>query len=793
MENLTICELAQELGRSVSGEELTVPEIVPVVREMAAEGIILLKNERETLPISANDEVAVFGRVAVDYFTVGYGSGGDVRSPYQIGLMEGLNRAGVKVNTALASEYDRWCHLEENIPWEGTWGNWPMSYPEMPLTKEMVAKVAVSADMAMVVIGRAAGEDRENLLVKGSFYLTDQEQEMLNMVTAAFSKVCVIMDCGNIIDMSWVEEYGDKISAIVYAWQGGMESGNALVDVLTGEISPSGKLADTIAKRYEDYPGSDCFGGKEYNEYVEDIYVGYRYFETFRPEQVLYPFGFGLSYTEFTLETKVYYEDGKLQTAVTVTNIGSRSGKEVVQVYLGLPSGLLGNPEKVLAGFAKTKTLAPGEAETVSIEIDLLDFASYDDSGATGHRYCYVLEMGCYTLYVGTNVRSAKEVFAYGHGELTVVRQLSEVMAVRPEHQFKRMVNRRNQISYENVPVKAKNLRAQMINELPAALKKAEKEVSFDEVVNGKYSPEAFVAQLSMEELDELSHGYGPMNCCYGTEGNAGGFGGVTETLRKRGLPAMITTDGPSGVRLKRTVALLPCGTALACTFNSEGVERLYSLVSREMEELGSHMLLAPGMNIHRNPLCGRNFEYYSEDPFLSGKIAAAAIRGIQSTGRSACPKHFACNNQESNRNRNDSRVSERALREIYLKGFEIAVRDSDPYSIMTSYNKINGVWSHYNYELVTQVLRNEWGFDGVVITDWWMQPGESEEFPGVKNDAYRVRAQVDVLMPGEFGDPADPDSRALIPSMNAPEGITLAEAQRVALNVVNFILKVNV
>ena len=238
-------------------------------------------------------------------------------------------------------------------------------------------------------------------------------------------------------------------------------------------------------------------------------------------------------------------------------------------------------------------------------------------------------------------------------------------------------------------------------------------------------------------------------------------------------------------------MALLPCGTALASTFDAEGVEALYALVAQEMAIFDTHMLLGPGMNIHRNPLCGRNFEYFSEDPLLTGKIAAAAVRGTQSTGRSACIKHFACNNQERFRNRNDSQVSERALREIYLKGFEIAVKESDPLAVMTSYNKVNGVWSHYHYELATEILRNEWGYDGLVITDWWMQEGESLEFPNLRNDAVRVRAQVDVLMPGVIGEEGDDSARTLVPSLRDPDGVTRAEAQRCAMNVIRFIERV--
>ncbi|MBO5934292.1 MAG: glycoside hydrolase family 3 protein [Clostridia bacterium] len=782
--------LEQELNQSEITSELTVPEIVPVARQMAAEGIVLLKNENKTLPVCEDETVAVFGRTAVDYFTVGYGSGGDVIPPYKSGLMAGLRQNNVRIEENLASVYDTWCHDKKNVPDEGFWGHWPMSYPEMPLKETTVSDAAKNADKALVVIGRAAGEDRENLLKKGSYYLTDREVKMLDLVTKHFKKVCVILDCGNIIDMSRIASYGDKISAIVYAWQGGMESGYALADVLTGKVTPSGKLTDTIAVNYESYPGNEDFGGRKFNAYTEDIYVGYRYFETFAKDKVLYPFGFGLSYTDFELKTECENDGNEIIVKTQVTNTGTYSGKQVVQCYLNLPCGKLGNPAKSLASFAKTKTLAPGENQTLVMKINLADSAPYDDSGVTGFKCCHVLEAGEYGVEVGADVRSATRVLTIEKSETEVVKELREILAVRPENPFRRMVNKNGKPAFENVPTATKDLKTQILSELPEELIRTKDDIMFDDVVSGKYTPEEFVAQLSPEELDDLTHGEGKMNSAYGINGNAGAFGGVTEKLRSRGIPAMITTDGPSGIRIRRTVSLLPCGTALASSFNAEGIEQLYSLVSEEMAKFDVNMLLAPGMNIHRNPLCGRNFEYFSEDPLLSGKIAAAAVRGIQKTGRSACPKHFACNNQETNRNYNDSRVSERALREIYLKGFEIAVKESDPWSIMTSYNKINGVWSHYNYELVTQILRQEWGYKGLIITDWWMRAGASREFPDIKNDAYRVRAQVDVLMPGEFGRKGDPDARALIPSMKSQGGVTLAEAQRSALNVINFILR---
>ena len=783
--------LEQELNHTSASGELTYPEMASAMRRMAAEGIVLLKNDRATLPLKREDKVAVFGRTAVDYFTVGYGSGGDVVAPYKANLMSGLRERKVKLNEELAAVYDAWCHEEQNIPKECGWGKWPMSYPEMPLTEEIVNGAAKNSDMAIVVLGRAAGEDRENLLEKGSFYLTDLELEMLDRVTEAFRRVCVVLDCGNVIDMGWVKQYQEKIGAIVYAWQGGMESGYALADVLTGAVNPCGKLTDTRAESYDAYPGSGDFGGKHYNDYVEDIYVGYRYFETFHPEKVLYPFGYGLSYTEFSLCTMAEVNKNRIQIQAQGTHTGDVDGRQVVQVYLGLPCGKLGNPKRVLAAFGKSRVLKPGEAQLLQMTIDMTVFASYDDTGVTGHPHCYVLEAGKYSVQVGDSARNVETVYQFQRQKTEVVKQLKETMGVRLESVFERMVNRDGNLVLEDVPVASKSLKKQILAELPKELTNGGQErISFQDVCEGKHSAEAFVAQLSFEELDELTHGEGKMDSACGIEGNAGAFGGVTEKLRGRGLPPAITTDGPSGIRIRRTVCLLPCGTALASTFDQEGVEQLYAMVSQEMEHFGSDMLLAPGMNIHRNPLCGRNFEYFSEDPLLSGKMAAAVIRGIQSTGKSACPKHFACNNQERNRNYNDSRVSERALREIYLKGFEIAVSEAHPYAIMTSYNKINGVWSYYNYELATQILRQEWGYDGLVITDWWMREGVSREFPDIANDAC-IRAQVDVLMPGEFGKDNDPEAHTLVPSLGDPKGVTLGEAQRCALNVVRFLLQV--
>lgn len=777
--------LEQDLNRTEGSGRLAVPEIAAQARAMAADGIVLLKNEDKTLPITGQTRVAVFGRSAVNYFTVGYGSGGDVVSPYRRNLMEGLLEHGVKVDGILASQYETWCSRPRNVPDEGYWAHWPMSNPEMPLKAEDVAAAALRCDMALVVIGRAAGESRENVLKPGSYYLTDREKAMLDVVATYFHRVCLVMDCGNVIDMSWVRDYENKLTAIVYAWQGGMESGTALADVLTGAVNPSGKLTDTIAVKYEDYPSSQSFGAMAFNAYTEDIYVGYRYFETFAPDRVLYPFGFGLSYTRFRLSSQAAVSGNQVTVNTTVENVGDEAGREVVQVYVDLPCGTLGNPKRVLAGFKKTGLLQPGQQQVVDVSFDLASLASFDDTGCTGHKDAFVLEAGNYCVQAGTSIRDVKAVVCIVKQGLEVVRQLHECNAVRPEHGFCRMVNKGGALDMEMVPTANRNLKQDILAHLPQELTPGQTEFTFEDVKARRCTPEEFVAQLSDQELDDITHGFGLMNDPSGPAGNAGSLGGVTEALKKRDIPTVITTDGPSGIRIRRTCSLLPCGTCLASTFDPEGVEALYRLLGREMVLQGTQVLLGPGMNIHRNPLCGRNFEYYSEDPLLTGKIAAAMVRGIQSQGVSACPKHFACNNQETNRNKCDSRLSQRAQREIYLKGFEIAVKESDPWCLMTSYNLVNGVWSHYHYELVTDILHDEWGYRGLTITDWWMQPGAAPEFPAITNDACRIRAQVDVLMPGEI------QERTLVASLADPNGVTRAEAQRCAVNVIKFILKV--
>ncbi len=779
-----INSLAQAQGSGFAEGAVTdgMPELV---RAAAAEGAVMLKNNG-VLPFQKNEKVSLFGRIQVNTFFVGYGSGGDVSAPYKVSYLEGIQNCNdIKINTDLADIYTNWC--EKNPVFDSVWGMWPRFLPEMRLDSATVKNASENSDAAVVFIGRSSGEDRENTLKKGSYYLTDEEIDMLRKVTDEFKKVAVVLNIGCVMDFSQLNEFGDKIGAILIAWQGGMESGNALADLLCGKASPCGKLTDTITRSYSDYPSSNNFGNKKFNNYEEDVFVGYRYFSTFGGDKVLYPFGFGLGYADFDVECHSV-NIGKDGTDITVKvkNISDKySGKEVVQVYYGAEKTKLIKPGRQLVAFAKTKLLAPGEEQEMVLSYSNKAYASYDDSGITGYKNAWVQEKGIYKVYVGTDVACACQ-YASFESETKLVEQLTQCSA--PVESF----NRIDTLDKSKHPVSLndKNIKSLIKANLPAAVKQTgDKGYKLSDVKSGNITLDSFVAQLSLDELEAISRGDYRMNSPLGALGNAGVLGGVLPSLREKGIRPVTTTDGPSGIRLKSSCSLLPIGTLLASSWNEELVEKLYTLVGAEMLDRGSDVLLAPGMNIHRNPLCGRNFEYFSEDPLLSGKFAAAIVRGVQASGLSACPKHFACNNQETNRCYNDSRVSERALREIYLKGFEICVKESSPKCIMTSYNKINGVWGHYNYELCESLLRKEWGFTGMVMTDWWMRKSKSPEFPSIRNNGYRVRAGVDVLMPGGDRTSKQKPDGTLLETYGKSDGITLGELQHTAKNVLGLIL----
>ncbi len=790
---LVVNKVGQNEAQNTDNLDRTVTEGIPeLLRTAAAEGTVLLRNDN-ILPFLGNATISVFGRVQYDYMFVGYGSGGDVIKPYTVNLMEGIKNSGTKINTELADIYEKWCR--KNPPDHGFWGHWPLYYEEMPIETSVIENASKKSDCAVIVIGRSAGEDRENKLEEGSYYLTEDEKSLIKRVNSAFKKTVVVLNIGSIIDMSWEKELLKNDSAILIPWQGGMESGNALADVLLGKREPSGKLTDTIAKNYWDYPCSEDFGEKEYNNYTEDIFVGYRYFETFAKDKVLYPFGFGLGYSEYKRDfISGEVKDNTVILRATTENIGNYCGKDVLQIYAEAPQCTLGKPSRVLCDFRKTKALAKGEKENFEFNIPFYAFASYDDSGKSSHKSCYILENGTYNFYLGGDVRSAEKVFSFEMPETIVLETLKEVCA--PKESFDRIVaeeeNDKLVVNFEKASVSTDNSRKIILENLPADCGyTGDKGLKLQDVKNGKCTLDKFVAQLSLDELEAISRGDYTMNSSLGKEGNAGILGGVTKSLRAKGVAPLTTTDGPSGIRIKACCSLLPIGASVSAMWNTDLAYEMYKKVGGEMKAKGSDILLAPGMNIHRSPLCGRNFEYFSEDPFVTGTTAAAVVKGVQSEGVSACPKHFACNSQETNRNRTDSRLSERALREIYLKGFEICVKEAKPLSIMTSYNKINGVWGHYHYDLCTRILRNEWNFQGLVMTDWWMQYASSPEFPEIKDNGYRVRAGVDVLMPGGKRTGKKKPDGTLLKTYGKKDGITLGEMQETAKHVLQVVMAI--
>lgn len=742
--------LAQQ-ETAVEGETETSTEVARLARQAAAEGCVLLHNDG-TLPLAKDRQVAVFGRCQYDWFFMGHGSGGDVHPPYRVNLVEGLRSHDACFDRVLAETYRAWCTSEEHAADHGWWGHWPTCLPEMPITDELAQAAAHTSETAVVVVGRTAGEDLDLPLAPGGHYLSDDERALLDAVTKAFARTVVVLNVSNAIDLSWLDDYGDRISAILIAWQGGMEAGNAVADILYGDANPSGRLACTIARRYEDYPSRMTFGTGKTVEYREGVFMGYRHFATYAPNAIRFPFGHGLSYTTFAQEPAGFEagRNGKIRAVVTVTNTGDRSGREVVQLWCVPPTGAIEKPTRVLAGFSSSQVLEPGERQQVTVSCSVHDVASYDET-----THAFVLEEGRYRFEAGD-----VHVGDWDVPRRRVVEQCEAIC--QPSDQ----------------------LRERILERLPSEVPQQSgslSQIDLHDVANGKASIDEFVARLDDNELEALTRGEGAMNSRLGVAGNAGAFGGITQNLRDLGVPAAICADGPSGARLQRHASLLPCATALACTWDTDLIERLYAATGREVGSAGVDVLLAPGMNLQRDPRCGRNFEYFSEDPLITGRMATAVVRGLQSAGVSACCKHLACNNQERRRNTSDSHVSERALRELYLRGFQICVQEARPDLVMTSYNLVNGVWAHYHYDLVTSVLRGEWGFSGVVITDWWMKPARSPEFPELRNNAYRIRAGVDVLMPGSMSH--------VLPVRARPRHITRAELQRTARHVLSYLV----
>ena len=755
-----------------------------LAREAASEGIVLLQNDG-TLPIAVGP-VALFGAGAATTIKGGTGSG-EVNERYSLTIEQGLTDAGFTITTGpYLREYERLLHAEKdrfnkelskkvmkgfrdiiNIMAE------QFQYPAGRLITDEDVKSG-EAGVCIYVIARQAGECADRKLGKFDFNLTQTEIDNIDFAAKRYQKTIVVINAGGQLDISPLDEIG--VNAIIYFCQQGMEGGSALADLLTGAVTPSGCLASTWPAKYEDLPNAMEYsylkGHTDFDEYKEGIYVGYRYYDSFgvKPR---YEFGYGLSYTGFSLEvTDVKAEGAVITSTVKVTNTGARyDGKKTVQLYVSAPCGKLAREYQSLAAFGKTAILSPGGSQELSLTFSLADLAGYDEEAAS-----FILERGDYIVRIGesslkTNIAAVITL------DDTVTTEVC-MNVCKPENKLGE-ISPAGRVS-DAVPKKVRRL------SVPAAGIQCQRH-SYQApgpVLDEK--TEAIMKRLSTDDMVKVVCGKGLFGKAplYSVPGAAGH---TTSHLEEMGVPNAALCDGPAGLRLQRRSVRLrngkikpvdaqiellnflpgivkalmlgkpkkgimlyqftsafPVGTSQAQTWNTELIGRIGDAVGLEMEEFGATWWLAPGMNIHRNPLCGRNFEYYSEDPLLTGKMAAAVAKGVQRhDGCYVTIKHYAANNQEDNRNKSDSRVNERALREIYLKGFRIAVEEGGARSVMTSYNKLNGVYAPNSFDLCTNLLRSEWGFDGVVMTDW-LSTGK-----GLACNGAAIKAGNDLIMPG--------------------------------------------
>ena len=759
-----------------------------LAREIAGESIVLLKNEG-ILPLKEGTPLALYGEGAACTVKGGVGSG-EVNARYSVSIWEGLKNAGFPVLT------ERWLRDYQTLLQESHaayltrmrkkagFFNYsvvhellaePFKNPEgMPIGEGYLTQ---ETDTCLYVLTRQAGEEMDRKPEKGDFLLTDTEISNIRICTEQFQNVILIINVGGYLDLSPVENL--PIGAILFFCQQGVEGGNALADVLRGHVTPSGHLSSTWPMRYEDVPFGENFstlnGNTEFEEYREGIYVGYRYYDSFHVEP-RWPFGFGLSYTSFVRRASSVRVDGmEAIVEATAKNIGSAQGKDSLQLYVSCPAGKLDKEYQRLAAFAKTRLLAPGEEQTLTLRFSLEDLASYDES-----RDCFVLETGRYTLRLGDSSRGTAPIAALVLDREVIVSEHAPICTMQSK--FEELHSKvQAESGLDDLP--QFDVDASIFS--TKTFDYAEPNFQASEEV------QKLLASLKPSELHWLCAGSGldialPKHHGFIIPGACGYSAGA---LEKKGIPAISFCDGPAGLRLfdesvitgdtvrmtrpvmesfdimptfiRRTIVkkpkegkmlyqyatAFPVGMALAQTWNTELGDAYGQAVQREMEAFGAEYWLAPGMNLHRTPLCGRNYEYYSEDPVLSGSMAASVCRGVQSRpGFGVTVKHFCCNNQEINRMHISENVSRRALRELYLRNFQIAVRDGKPLALMTSYNKVNGVYSAENHDTVTKVLRCEWGFTGLVMTDWTTDLN-------LLNSAKAMKAGVDMMMPGIASD----------------------------------------
>jgi len=695
-----------------------------LAEQTAVEGTVLLKNDG-TLPLKTGAKVCLFGLGAGD-FQFGGGGSGKVFTDKLITLADGLEAAQQEGKLSffkpVADFYKDWvgkfladaeagfATREEYLVWRRST---VIPCPELP--EELYNQAKSAADVAVFCVTRYSSEGDTNgdrTGGEGDFYLWDVEKKLLDRLCEDFAKVIVVINtCGPVSTV----EYKDnaKVGAVLYPQYGGGIAGQALTKILLGEAEPSGHLQHTLANRLEDYPSTEGFHDHiDHVDYKEDIFVGYRYFETFAPEKVAYPFGFGLTYTEFALKAlSVSLEKNTVKLDVSVKNTGSRAGKEVVQVYMSAPMGVLGKAKKILCAFQKTRLLQPGEETVLHLHYDIREFGSFDDLGKLV-KSAFLLEQGAYIVHVGTNVRDTREVYRFTLNEMIVCKRCHSYMAPRAlEERLTAFGTMEKLPKAEKVdhPPKGHPLKAE----------KPEKDMPLSQAYE-EDKLEEFLASMTDAELGQILYGHPMMNV---SNTNGIGMPPKNERLDVKTIPLVPTADGPMGLRIRSDRGVCPTyfpgENVVSQTWNLSLAEKVGAAIAREAKENNIGIWLAPAMNIHRNPMCGRNFEYYSEDPLTTGLVASACVKGVQSQKIAATVKHFCCNNRENHRRLADSRVSERAIREIYLRGFEIVIKKANPWALMTSYNPVNGEQASSNWEALNGILRGEWKYDGVVMTDW--------------------------------------------------------------------------
>jgi len=662
---------------------------VNIAEQAVAEGIVLLENEGNTLPLKASDKLALVGNGCFNYVRGGTGSA-QVFCEYESDLVAGIKKRGINVLEA---------SLTESVCYD----------------LKLLNEYAKQSTCALMMFTRITGEAMDNKVQ--DFCLYDHEKKLLEALDASeFEKAIVLINSGTIIDVNSIREH-KKVKAIMCIWLPGMEGGSAVAGALCGDFSPSGRLTDTMAYSYVDYPSANYFDqSDEIVYYPENVFVGYRYFETYAKRKVLYPFGYGLSYTDFTYKVKNFaVNDSEIKIEVIVKNTGSIAGKDVVQVYSSPPLGRIKKPKRELRAFAKTELLAPGQEQTLCLCFNICDMAYFCEE-----RAAYAMDKGEYEIFVGENVREITLCGKYIAPEDMILKQLSLKFSGGLPYQLNENGEFESTSVYNPIYGKEKNADVftagdenNIIAQTLVEEDNEHSEYTLYDVSEQRISLDEFISNLTYKQMIELSQAQPPAF----PQGTAG-IGNMIEL----GIPNPQTADGPAGVRRSKPTTCFPCATLLACTWNMDLLYRIGEEIGEEAIKNGVDIMLAPGLNIHRNPLCGRNFEYYSEDPLISGKCAAAMVNGIQSKDVGATIKHFALNNKEVNRRWSNSVVSERAIREIYLKGFEIAIKESSPWCVMTSYNKINGTYAAENYNLLTGVLRGEWKYEGLVMTDWRAQ-----------------------------------------------------------------------